>query len=144
MAACTFFGHRDIYGLDENKLIHAIKALISRGCTEFYVGNQGNFDAMVLSALRRIKAECPQISLTVVLPYMPRMTAKESCYEEGETMLPDGIERVPKRFAIAYRNRYMIEKSDYVISAVKRSFGGAWRFTEMARKKGREVIDLCK
>ena len=144
MSACTFFGHRDLYGFDENKLLGAIKMLISRGCTEFYVGNQGNFDAMVLSALRCIKAECPQISLTVVLPYMPSMMAKESCYEKGETMLPDGIERVPKRFAIAYRNRYMIEKSDYVISAVKRSFGGASYFTEMARKKGREVINPCE
>lgn len=99
---------------------------------------------MALGVLRRIKAECPHIRYTVVLPYVPSAKKKDVQYKEGETVLPDGIEREPKRFAIVYRNNYMIDKSDFVIVAVRRPFGGAWRFAEMARKKGREVINLCE
>lgn len=144
MSACTFFGHRDLYGIDEHKLMKAIEGLVFRGCTEFYVGNQGSFDETVLYALRRMKVLYPQISYTVVLAYLPSSGEEKVLYQKGETMLPDGIERVPKRFAIVYRNRYMIDKSDYVISAVRRSFGGASRFTELSRKRGREVINLLE
>ena len=41
MLACTFFGHRDCYSLDEQVLIDAIEDLIRNGVDTFYVGNQG-------------------------------------------------------------------------------------------------------
>ena len=44
MLACTFFGHRDCYSLDEQVLIDAIEDLIRKGVDTFYVGNQGQFE----------------------------------------------------------------------------------------------------
>lgn len=41
MAACTFFGHRDCYGLDSQMLRQVIEDLINNGVDTFYVGNQG-------------------------------------------------------------------------------------------------------
>ena len=38
MSACTFFGHRDCYGLREEDLERAIIGLIGKGVDIFYVG----------------------------------------------------------------------------------------------------------
>ena len=54
MSACTFFGHRECYELDGMVLRNAILDLIDRGVDVFYVGNQGGFDGMVYSCLKRI------------------------------------------------------------------------------------------
>ena len=45
---CTFFGHRDDYGLDIKLLYKTIERLIEDGVDTFYVGNQGHFDRTVL------------------------------------------------------------------------------------------------
>ena len=55
-------------------------------------------------------------------------------------MLPEGIERVPKRFAISWRNNWMLENSDYVVAYVTHSWGGAVQFVEKAEKRGQKVI----
>ena len=49
---------------------------------------------------------------------------------------------MPLRFAISYRNKWMIEQSDYVVTYVNHSWGGAAQFKELAEKKGKTVIEL--
>ncbi len=39
MSACTFFGHRECYGLDVGVLQTAIENLILEGVDTFYVGH---------------------------------------------------------------------------------------------------------
>ena len=52
-------------------------------------------------------------------------------------------ETVPKRFAIFYRNKWMIERSDYVVTYVTHQIGsGAAQFKELAEKQGKIVIEL--
>lgn len=52
MAACTFFGHRDCPDTIKEKLREALTDLIEHhGVNLFYVGNQGNFDAIARSVL---------------------------------------------------------------------------------------------
>ena len=47
MSACTFFGHREYYGLPADALSNSIEILIDDGYDIFFVGNQGFFDLMV-------------------------------------------------------------------------------------------------
>lgn len=54
-------------------------------------------------------------------------------------MLPEGIERVPKRFAISWRNNWMLEHSDYVVACVTHSWGGAAQYVEKAKKRYRVI-----
>ena len=77
-------------------LIHLIE---TEGVTSFFVGNQGAFDAAVQSVLRDLQSNYPAITCTVVLAYMPRQPENDGL----ATMLPEGIEKVPKRFAISWR-----------------------------------------
>ncbi len=55
-----------------------------------------------------------------------------------------GIETVPKRFAISWRNKWMIEQSDVVVTYVTHGFGGAWQFKALAQRQGKTVIELSE
>ena len=94
----------------------------------FLVGNQGQFDSMVLGVLRRMKKKYPHISYNVVLAYMPAKKEEWNPYEFGETMLPEGIESVHPRYAISWRNKWMVDEADAVIAYVPHSWGGAARY----------------
>ena len=111
----------------------------NHGATEFYVGNNGNFDTMVRRQLENLSQTYP-ITYNVVLAYLP---VKKSEYDDfTNTLLPEGIETTPKRFAISYRNKWMIEQADIVVTYVTHSFGGAAQFKEMAKRQGKTVIEL--
>ena len=140
MSACTFFGHRDCPESIKPALFSAIEHLIiSNGVRTFYVGNQGNFDRLTASVLRDIKALHPDVEYCVVLAYLP-----QKAYSDNTeiTVYPEGIEIVPRRFAIDFRNRWMVEKSDYVITCVNRSFGGAAKSKNYAEKHGKHMIEI--
>ncbi len=136
MGGCTFFGHRDAPAEVKPKIRETILSLVQRGVTHFYVGNQGAFDRMVLGELETIAKEYP-IQYDVVLAYFPTQDMTTV-----QTILPDGIEQVHPRFAISWRNDWMIEKSEIVVAYVYRNYGGATRYTEKARRKGKEIINL--
>lgn len=46
------------------------------------------------------------------------------------------------RFAISWRNKWMLEKADYVITYVTHTVGGSAKFKEMAIKKNKRVIEI--
>ena len=141
MAACTFFGHRDCPEIIKSKLKELLIDLITNHNVDmFYVGNQGRFDAIVRSVLRELKNEYPQIHYAVVLAYMPGKQTENNDY--SDTMLPEGIETVHPRFAISWRNKWMIKQSDYVVTYITHSWGGAAQFAETAKKRQKAVINL--
>lgn len=141
MPACTFFGHRDAPSHIKPLLRAAIIELIERCAVDcFYVGKQGAFDAMVRSVFSELRPIYPGVRFYVVLERMP---GKETNIIDSEwTILPEGIELAPPRFAILKRNEWMLSASDYAITYVVHSFGGAARFEEMAIKRGKTVVRL--
>lgn len=140
MSACTFFGHRDCYGLDEEKLERAIIELIGKGVDTFYVGNQGHFDGVVRNQLRKLKEEYPTIHFEVVLAYLPTEKKEYDDYEDA--VYPEGLECVPRKFAIAKRNEWMLERSQYCICYLSHSWGGAYTFAVKAKRQGKTLIHL--
>ncbi len=138
---CCFFGHREVTHNIKDKLIAIIEKLITEdNVTEFYVGHQGQFDWMVYSVLKELKAKYPQIRFTVVLAYMPDEYIRELYGED--TLFPDGLENVPKKFAISKRNDWMIQQSEIAVCYVHKITGGAAKFREKAEKKVLKVIDV--
>lgn len=61
---------------------------------------------------------------------------------EDETLFPEGLERVPPRYAIHRRNNWMLEQADLVVSYVDRSWGGAAQQVKKARAMGKRVVNL--
>ena len=141
MMSCTFFGHRECYGLDEQMLRDAIERLITNGVTTFYVGNQGDFDGMVFRCLTQLEQVHPHISCSVVLAYLPKQKQEYDSYA-GYSLYPEGLETVPPRFAIDKRNRWMIERAEYCVCYVNNTFGGAYKFARTAKRTGLTVINL--
>ena len=140
--AC-FFGHRDVTHDIRAKLQFIIEQLITEEqIYNFYVGHQGQFDSMVRSVLKELKVKYPHIRYTVVLAYMPDEHIKEVYGED--TLYPDGLETVPRRFAISKRNDWMIQHSGYAVCYVHKITGGAAKFREKAEKKGLKVVDVLK
>ena len=141
MAACTFFGHRDCPETIKQKLREVlIDLMTNRGVDMFYVGNQGQFDAYVHNELRKLKQESSQINYAVVLAYMP---GKKTEYDDySDTMLPEGIEFVHPHYAISWRNNWMLKQSDYVVTYITHSWGGAYQYVEKARRQKKVVINL--
>ena len=106
------------------------------------MGNHGAFDAMVLRVLREL-AELYPIKYYVVLAYMPEKQDEYKMTDYTNTILPEGIETVIKRFAIDYRNRWMIDRSDFVVTYVVHDLGsGAAKYKWLAERKGRRVIEV--
>ena len=139
MKVCTFFGHRDC---PETVKPHLRKVLVdlivSKGVDTFYVGNQGQFDAIVRSVLRELEQEYPEICYAVVLAYLP---GKNGEYH-SRTILPEGIEAVHPRYAIDWRNRWMLQRSQFVVTYLTHSWGGAARYVQKAKRAGKTVIHV--
>lgn len=141
MTACTFFGHRECPDSIKVRLrVVLIDLIVNHGVDMFYVGNQGQFDAIVRSVLRELKKEYPKINYAVVLAYMP---GKQTEYDDySDTMPPEGIESVHPRYAISWRNNWMLRQSDYVVTYITHSWGSAAQFAEKAKRQKKTVINL--
>lgn len=71
------------------------------------------------------------------------MPGKQNGYDVySDTMLPEGIEAVHPRYAISLRNRWMLQKADYVICRIDHGWGSAARWIETAVHMGKTGICL--
>ena len=142
MRICTFFGHRECPDSIRIKLREVLINLVTNhNVNMFYVGNQGRFDAIVRGVLRELKKEYPQINYAGVLAYIP---GKQNEYDNySDTMLPEGIESVHPRYAISWRNNWMLRQSDYVVTYITHAWGGAAQYVAKAARQGKNVINLA-
>lgn len=137
----TFFGHRDAPKEIEPTLRTTLINLIEQeNAREFYVGNNGNFDAMVRRQLEDL-SKVYGINFTVVLAYLPEDRREHD--NLANTIYPEGIESVPKRFAISWRNKWMLRQADTVITYTTHTSSGAYEFEQLALKRGKRVINIA-
>ena len=83
------------------------------------------------------------IIYSVVFAYMPTEKKEPSIYLEGETLIPEGIEKIHPKYAISWRDKWMVEKADIVVAYVTHSWGGAAKYLKFAEKKKKAVINLA-
>lgn len=150
MTVCTFAGHREVYQANiAEKLDEAISIIVETDdCFRFLVGGMGNFDGMCASSIRRAKRRYPnkQISLELVLPYLTQeLNENKQFYETSydDVIVPIELAGVHYKSAITKRNRWMIEKSDWLVAFVYREFGGAYTTLRYAEKKGLQIVNLA-
>ena len=58
-------------------------------------------------------------------------------------MLPEGIESVHPCYAISWRNNWMLRQSDYVVTYITHSWGGAAQYAAKAARQGKSVVNLA-
>lgn len=141
MPACSFFGHRDCPGDLKPLLKNVILDLMAtHGVDMFYVGHQGSFDALVRDVLRELEQEYSEVRYAVVLAYMP--SERSVSFGLSDAILPEGIELVHPRYAISWRNDWMLQQSDFVVAYVSHSWGGATQYVQKAIRAGKTVVNL--
>lgn len=136
----TFCGHRDVVCSDNltRQLKFILCDLILEGADTFLLGGYGTFDSMAAMAVRELKSTYPHIRSTLVLAYLDR-DYNEDLYDD--TIYPP-LERVPLRYAISQRNRWMVDTADVVVSYVIHSYGGAATTFRYAEQKKKRIIHL--
>ncbi len=135
---CALFGHHDALPNVAGKLKEVLVDLIeNKGATFFYVGSQGNFDLISANVLRACKKMFPHIDYCVVLAYMPVNPLEDGA---NNTLYPFALVGKPAKFAIVYRNRWMVENADCIIAYKRREYGGVANAVRYAKTKSKQII----
>lgn len=138
MPSCFFIGHRDAPAGLLPQVQAAVEGLIVReGVTDFYVGSRGSFDRLAAAAVRELRATYPQIRLYLVLAYLPAKGTGEAPPGFTGTVFPEGLESVPRRFAIQRANRAMVDACDFLVAYAPYAAGNARKVLDYARRRGR-------
>lgn len=119
--------------------VHSDVTLNRAGHTTFYLGGYGAFDSLAASVLRKQKKRYPQIELVLVLAYLK--TRQDISYYDSTVYPP--LEAVPRRFAISYRNRWMVESTDVIVAYVLHDWGGAATTLQYAKQKKKPIISFA-
>lgn len=164
---CCGFGHRVLL-MDVEKPLRAVleRLVEERGVRVFYTGGMGEFDELFARTVRSMKQDFPSLRLVLVMPYLTQKIAigkshsgaayggqiaraiydgpghgwYEALYDE--ILIPAELEVVHPKAAIGLRNRWMVDRSDVVIAALHRDFGGAAEAVRYAEKRGKEVVRI--
>ena len=117
--------------------------ITENGVTEFIVGNYGGFDHMAAKAVIAAKGQHPDITLSMLIPYHPAERPVETPQGFDNTFYPPGMEKVPRKLAIVWANRYMVDHVDYLIAYAWHPASNARELVEYARtREKRNLISV--
>lgn len=149
MKSCFFIGHREA----DERLLPELKATIERLITEedvsdFYVGGYGGFDRTAGMAVKQAKKQYPNIVLKLVLPYHPAERPIEAPAGYDGTYYPEGLENVPRQYAIVRANKILVDTSDWLVAYVRHGVSNSRNLLEYAQrqeKKGNiRIINIAE
>lgn len=143
----TFCGHsRFLKSAErEEEVLLILEKLVGDSDADFFLGGYGEFDEFAYACSKKFKERHPSVSLVFVTPYITldyqknHLEYKASLYD---SIIYPEIEEKPLRFAITYRNRYMIERADFIIAYVNRTSGGAYKTLRYAKKLGKNIYNI--
>ncbi len=144
----TFCGHSDF---NKNEKIHSqivcyLKSLAEHNKIDFYLGNYGAFDFFAESCCLTIKSLYSHVKLIFVTPYQDEIYLKsKTLYHHFDEIIYPEIERVPKKYAINFRNKYMIDNADIVVAYVNNHIASnSFKMIEYAKSKGKTVVNFAE
>lgn len=145
---CCAFGHRELYKNINDELQKIIINLIeSENVTSFLVGDIGQTDSTLSTIIRKLKNTYPDIKLFLVKPYFSnKLNTNKEYYKimYDDIIIPAELAGCHYKSAITKRNKWMVDKCDFVIDCTYRNFGGAVDAIKYAKKIGKRIIELKK
>ena len=149
--SCAFTGHRAIPRQDYERIksstVAAVRELILRGFCHFIVGGALGFDTLAARIILMLRAEHPEIRLTVAVPCEGQA---DSWREEDRVRYEKIIEHADcaillsrgySRSAMLRRNRFMIDNAAVCVAYLAKSRGGTAYTVDYARGRGLEIIN---
>jgi len=147
---CCFTGHSYIKDITLKEKIKkkAIELIENAAVNEFWVGNYGDFDNYVASAIRDLKEYYPDIQLNLIIPYLTKdiNEYKELYYKKYDhIIMADMPLNTPQRYKIIKANQFMIDNCEHLICYIEHSWGGAAKTLEYAQNKHNlEIYNLAE
>ena len=139
MPSCFFIGHREAGEALRPQVKAAAEALIlGEGVTDFYVGSRGGFDHLAAAVVMALMEVHPEVRLYRVLSYFPTGRGVPEHPGFTGTVFPQGLESVPRRFAILRANRLMVDACDYLIAYAPHEYSNARKVLDYARRRERQ------
>ncbi len=143
MSSCFFIGHRETSEEVLTALANAVEHHITQyGVTEFFVGHYGGFDRMAAQTVIKAKERHPEITLSMLLPYHPKVQPIQIPEGFDNTFYPPGMEIIPRKYAIIHANQYMVDHVDHVISYVWHTASNSRNLLIYAKAHGTKVYNL--
>ena len=128
----------------------AIRLIEQENVTDFLVGQIGGFEQDAYDTVLEIKNDYPHIRVILVISRVSELNPIQKDYSGyifygryfDDFIFPDKCATGYKRCCIIYRNRYIVENSDFIIS-YNRYKSRAYEFCRAATDKGVTVIELA-
>ena len=127
------------------KMLSLLEEHIGNNACEFLLGGYGGFDNFALRCAKQYKLSHKNVSLIFVTPYMTQSYQKNRLsylMSEFDSIIYPELENVPPKFAITYRNKYMVDTTDIIFTYIRRSYGGAYSAYSYAKKKNKTIIQI--
>ena len=142
--SCFFMGHREAGERLLPRLELVIDQLITgENVRYFYVGGYGGFDRIAAAAVKRAKQKYPDITLVLVLPYHPAERTVPTPDGFDGTYHPEGLENIPRRYAIVRTNQIMVDTSNWLVCYVQHGASNSRNLLEYAkRREAKELIQI--
>lgn len=145
----TFCGHAHFSGSEEyeQKILAFLEEKVGDQPADMYLGGYGDFDCFAYDCCNKYKKIHPKVSLIFVTPYLTVEYQKNHLEYQNtryDSILYPEIEDKPPRFAITYRNKFMVEKADYVVAYIDHDWGGAYTTYKHAKRKGKFIFNIGK
>lgn len=144
----TFFGHADFRESEKHrkKVLNFLEEKIGEKTADIYLGGYGNFDNFAYNCCYQYKKSHPNTSLFFITPYITFEYQKSRLniekYRYDGIIYPE-IESKPLKFAISYRNKWMVLHADIIVAYVNRHRGGAYSALTYAKRLKKEIFNLA-
>lgn len=133
---CFFIGHREAPDSLMPELVSLVEQhILEYGVDEFTVGRYGHFDQMAADAVLEAKERHPEVRLVYLRPYHPAERNIATPKGFDSSFYPFTTERVPRQVAIVRANRYMVDKSNYLIAYAWHAASNARELLEYAQRR---------
>lgn len=129
----------------EQKILSFLEEKVADRPAHFCLVGYGDFDSFAYDCCKKYKVNHPNVLLIFITPYMTleyqqnHLRYQKKRYDE--IIYPE-IEDKPLKFAIVYRNKWMIEQADYVICGISHDWGGAYKTYQHAKRKNKPIFNV--
>lgn len=141
----TYFSQTEEY---ERKFLSILEEKVGDAAADFYLGGYGAFDTFAFECCKQYKQTHPNVHLVLITPYLTPEFQKNHLqfYKRiyDSILFPDVLTKVPPRFAILRRNKWMVEQADVVVACIEHTYGGAYQTYRHAQIKKKEIFNLSE
>ena len=141
----SFFGHRDFITskVDVNDVIKILEDVLNGDNIEFYLGCYGNFDYFAYDCAKAYRQKHGNCKLIFVTPYLQGSSRCKDFAKKCDESIYPNLEKVPLNLAILERNKWVIDRSDFIVFYRSIGWGTAFAYDYAERKK-KKFVNLYK